>query len=204
MTLTRFATIRALHVLAAASPGPAILLGACLAATEGLRTGAFFALGVACGGFLWATAALLGLSVLFGLAPGLPWGVKIAGGLFIAWIGLQMWRHAAAPLRTPPAGIPARSDAGALRLGLVTQRANPKSAVFFGAVFATTMPHHATWPVFVLRVVMVFVNEALVLACVARLFSLDRPRLLYARVKSAIDRSFGVLLGLLGIKVALT
>lgn len=204
MTLAAFLTAWGLHLLAALSPGPAVLLGARLSATEGMRVGVFYSLGVAIGGSIWALAALLGLSVLFEVAPALLWGLKIGGGLFLVWIGWKMWRHAAEPLPEVAANAAARTPRAAVRLGVLTQMANPKTAVFFGAVFVSTVPHHPGPGIMALLLAMVFFNESVVIAAVARLFSSAPIRRAHARLKTAIDRTFGAILALLGAKIATT
>jgi threonine/homoserine/homoserine lactone efflux protein len=204
MTLAAFATAWFLHFLAAASPGPAVLLCARLAATEGMRVGAFYSIGVAIGGCMWALAALLGLSVLFEVAPGVLWGFKIAGGAFLIWLGWKMWRHAPEPLAEAVSADSARTGLAAIRLGILTQMANPKTAVFFGAVFVSTVPHGVGWGTIAVLLAIVFVNESVVIAAFARLFSAAPMRAAYARLKTAIDRSFGGILALLGLKIAAT
>ncbi len=98
MTLSAFLAAYLLHLIAAASPGPAVLMAARIGVTEGLKTGAYLAMGLGLGALFWAVSALFGLAVLFKLAPALLWGFKLAGGLFLIWIALQMWLHAAEPL----------------------------------------------------------------------------------------------------------
>ena len=68
MTLTAFLAAWALHLVAAASPGPAILMSARTGVTEGFRTGLFLAMGLGLGAVFWAVAALFGLAVLFKVA----------------------------------------------------------------------------------------------------------------------------------------
>ena len=51
---------------------------------------------------------------------------------------------------------------------------------------------------------MIFAAETLWNTLVARIFSLDRTRTRYISLKTIIDRSFGGLLALLGIKIAAT
>ncbi len=204
MTFTAFLAAWALHLVAAASPGPAILMTARVAVTEGLRTSLVLAVGIALGACVWAVAALFGLALLFEVAPALLWGFKVAGGAFLLWIAWTMWTHAAEPLPARAPDQEPRSGLGALWLGMVTQLANPKPAVFFGAVFVGTVPPDAAPWVPVALVLMVFVNEALCVGLIARLFSLERTRRGYARLKTAIDRSFGAVLALLGLKIALT
>jgi threonine/homoserine/homoserine lactone efflux protein len=204
MTLAAFATASFLHLLAAASPGPAVLMTARTGVTEGFRTAALLSVGLAAGAVAWAIAALFGLALLFQIAPAALWAFKIAGALFLLWLAFGMWRHAAEPLpaATPDAGP--RSLASALRLGVFTQLANPKPAVFFGAVFIGTVPPGTAWPWLAALLAAVFLNELACNLIVARAFSFARVRAAYARLKSAIDRSFAGLLAALGLKVALT
>ena len=204
MTLAAFSAAWMLHLIAAASPGPAILMAARTGVTQGFRVGAWLALGIAAGALFWAVAALFGLEVLFKAAPALFWAFKIAGGLFLCWIAVQMWRHAHLPLHmTADAAVPP-TPLSAFRSGVLTQLSNPKPAIFFGAVFAGTVPPGTSLPWIAALLLMVLVNEIACILLVARAFSFNRPRDLYQRFKAAIDRSFGGILGLLGMKVALT
>lgn len=209
MTLAAFLAAWALHLVAAASPGPAILMAARVGVTEGLRTGVFLSVGIGLGALVWAAAALFGLALLFELAPALLWGFRLLGGLFLIWIAVQMWRHAPEPLEgaaAPGAGAAAiapRPPASAVRLGLVTQLANPKPAVFFGAVFVGTVPPDASAVSVAALLAVIFLNELACTVLVARVFSLDRPRRTYARLKTPIDRGFSGVLALLGLRIAL-
>jgi threonine/homoserine/homoserine lactone efflux protein len=204
MTLTAFMAAWLLHLIAAASPGPAVLMTARTGMTEGFMTGVWVAVGVGLGAVTWAIAALFGLAVLFEIAPALLWGYKLAGGLFLCWIAWQMWSHASTPLEMRAEGASARTPRSAFRLGLVTNLANPKPAIFFGAVFVGTVPPGTTLPWIGALLVMVFLNEVVCNAIVARAFSFDAPRRTYARLKTVIDRTFGGILALLGVKIAAT
>jgi threonine/homoserine/homoserine lactone efflux protein len=205
MTATAFLAAWFVHLLAAASPGPAILMAARTGVTEGMRTGAFLAIGLGAGALVWAVAALFGLSLVFQAAPAVLWAFKIAGGLFLLWIALNMWRHAHDPLvMSGDTGSPPRSARSALWLGLATQLANPKPAVFFGAVFVGTIPPGTPILPILALLAAVFANEVVCNIAVARMFSFPRPRAAYARLKTVIDRGFGGVLGLLGIKIAVT
>jgi threonine/homoserine/homoserine lactone efflux protein len=100
--------------------------------------------------------------------------------------------------------VPVRSGWGAFRLGLFTNLANPKPAVFFGAVFVGTVPPDATIPSLAALLCVVFLNELVCNVLVARAFSFAGPRRAYIRLKTTIDRTFGGILALLGIKIAAT
>ena len=203
MTLAAFLAIALLHLLAAISPGPSFVVAIRTAAAEGFRPAAGLAVGFGAGAVLWATAALAGLALLFQIVPALFVGLKLAGGLFLLWIALRTWRHARAPLpEVDPGALPTRPGAAILK-GLGVQLANPKPAVFFGAVFVGLVPPDTPLPVLALLMAVIFLDETLWYVIVARLFSLPGPRALYARMKVAVDRTFGLLLAGLGIKIAL-
>ncbi len=204
MTLTAFLAAWALHLIAAASPGPTILMSARIGVTEGLRAGVYYSLGCGIGAVFWAMTAFFGLSLIFQIAPTVLWGFKLAGGLFLLWIALQMWRHAADPLPDNATDAPPRSARSAFALGLTTQLANPKPVIFFGAVFVGTIPPETPAWIIAALLLVIFLNEVTCTTAVARVFSFERSRRTYAGLKKQIDRTFGGLLGLLGAKIALT
>ncbi|MFN4153074.1 MAG: LysE family translocator [Paracoccaceae bacterium] len=203
MTLAAFLAVAALLTMGAVSPGPAVLMSARTGVTEGLRTGFFLAMGIGLGAVIWATLALSGLAALFKIAPALLWAFKIAGGLYLIWMAVQMWRNAADPL-PDTTGQPPRSALSAFRLGLVTQLSNPKPAVVLSAIFIGTVPPQTPLWVLVSLLTFLFTVETLWNTIVARIFSLPATRRAYVGAKSAMDRSFGGLLALLGAKIAAT
>lgn len=203
MSAAAFLAIALLSLMAAVSPGPAVLLAARTGVTEGMRTGAFLAAGIGAGAVVWASAALFGLTLLFQLAPALLLGLKIVGGAYLLWMAWHLWRDADQPI-VADTGRPPRTAASAFRLGLLTQLANPKPAVMFSAIFVGTVPPGTPLVVLIALLTVVFLNETLWNILVARIFSLDRTRAGYLRLKGGIDRTFGGLLAILGVKIAVT
>ena len=191
MTLAGFFAVGFLHLLAAISPGPAVIMAARTGVTEGLRTGAFLAMGIGAGAVVWAAAALFGLGIVFAAA-------------YLMWMAYNLWRDADKPLITAQSGKPPRSAASAFRLGLYTQRANPKPAVLFSAIFIGTVPPATPLWVYGAVLTVVFLNEALWNTFVARVFSLEKSRAAYLSLKTIIDKTFGGLLALLGLKIVAT
>jgi threonine/homoserine/homoserine lactone efflux protein len=204
MTLTAFIAVALLHLMAAISPGPAVLMAARTGVTEGLRTGAFLAMGIAMGAVIWAALALFGLATLFAYAPALLWMLKIIGAVYLIYIAWGMWRNADRPLEISETGALPRTAISAFRLGLVVNLANPKAAVMLSAIFVGTVPPGTSLWVIAALLVIVFLNEAIWNTIVARIFSFERTRRGYISLKTLIDRAFGGLLALLGVKIALT
>ncbi len=204
MTLAAFVAIALLHLMAAISPGPAVLMAARTGVTEGLRTGSFLAVGIGAGAVIWAMAALFGLALVFQAAPALLWGLKILGELYLLHMALSMWRDAAKPLDMTQTTKMPRSAISAFRLGLVTQLANPKPAVLFSAIFIGTVPPDTPLWADAALLIVVFLNETLCNILVARFFSFYRTRSGFITLKTLIDRVFGGMLALLGLKIAAT
>jgi threonine/homoserine/homoserine lactone efflux protein len=204
MTVAAFLAVAFLHLMAAVSPGPAVLMSARTGVTEGLRTGFFLATGIGIGGVIWAMAALFGLNLVFQAAPALLWALKIVGGLYLIYMAWGMWKGADQPLDMGDSGRLPRTAASAFRLGLITQLANPKPAVLFSAIFVGTVPPGTSVWVYVALLVVVFLNETIWNTVVARIFSFDRSKAVYISLKTIIDRSFGGLLALLGVKIVAT
>jgi threonine/homoserine/homoserine lactone efflux protein len=203
VSLAAFLAVAGLLTLGAISPGPAVLMSARTGVSEGMRTGFFLSLGIGAGAVFWAVLALSGLAVIFQIAPTLLWAFKIAGGLYLVWMAIGMWRHAAEPL-PDLTDAPPRTAASAFRLGLFTQLSNPKPAVLLSAVFVGMVPPGTPLWVLVALLCYLFAAETGWNTVVARIFSFETTRRAYTGAKPAIDRVFGGLLGLLGLKLATT
>ena len=204
MSLTAFLAAWLLCLMAAISPGPAVLMAARIGLREGLRTGVALAAGIGAGAVTWAAAALFGLSLLFEYAPALLLALKFGGAAYLVYMALKIWRNADAPLEDAEEPAAPRSLTSAFKLGLFTQLANPKPAVFFGAVFVGTVPETAPTWVLVALLACIFIGEMTWNAIVARIFSFEKTRRGYINLKHLIDRAFGGLLAALGVKIAAT
>jgi threonine/homoserine/homoserine lactone efflux protein len=134
---TTLLTIWLLHVAAMMSPGANVLLVSQLAASDRARSARFAALGVTVGAAIWATSAVLGVNAVFHMFPGLRLGLQVAGGVYLLYVASRLWRSSDAPLQGKATSV---SAPAAFRLGFLTNITNPKSALFFGSVFAASFP----------------------------------------------------------------
>ena len=193
MEVAALATFWATHLAAVASPGPSFVVVSQASARD-RRAGVRIALGLTLGTFVWATAAWFGLSVAFERYPAIYGLTRIAGALFLAFIAIQVWRHADEPL--PPACAPTAGDRS-VRLGFATQMANPKVVVFFGSVFAAILPPAPGPAVVAAAFAIVCANEFAWYAGVALLLSRPAMRERYGRWKPSVDRATAALLALI-------
>ena len=204
MTAAALVGVALAHLMAAISPGPSFVLAVRTAAAEGFGVAAALAAGFGLGAAIWAGAALFGLALLFEVAPMLLWAMKIAGGLYLVWLAWGLWSRAREPMPQVAPGAPPRRPLAAVRLGLVSMLANPKPAIFFGAVFVGLVPRDASAADKLVVLANILWVEAAWYMIVARTFSLPRARAGYARFKTALDRTFGGALGALGLSIAAT
>ncbi len=202
-TLT-LAGIAAANLLAAASPGPAFVLVSRTAITHGRVTGWLTGLGVASASFTWAVAATLGLGVLLAQVGWLYTLMKLMGGAYLVWIGVQAIMHARSPLTGNGIVGPAMSRARAWRTGYAAGMTNPKVIVFFGSIFLTLFgPDTPLW-VRLAALAIVAVDETFWYSLVATLFSTRRARAVYGRAKAWVDRIAGGVMLAFGLRLIAT
>ncbi|MEN3150497.1 LysE family transporter [Neorhizobium sp. IRAMC:178] len=139
MFLLSVATIWA---VACITPGPNTLLVMRYALTAPRRVPIMAAMGTITGTLCWGFAGWLGINVLFQAAPFAYVALKIVGGLYLVWLGLKIFLDARKSRRSADI-VAARIEVPlktAYRMGLATNLANPKSALFVASLFAATMP----------------------------------------------------------------
>ncbi|MES2818709.1 MAG: LysE family translocator [Pseudomonadota bacterium] len=201
--LTALVAIATALAIGAASPGPSFVMVARLAISSSRAAGICAALGMGVGGLVFAVAALLGLQGLLLAVPSLYLTLKVAGGLYLAYLGVRIWLGAKQPLVTDAAQAQsgATAAARAFVLGLTTQLSNPKTAIVYASVFAAFLPPTASWTFGCSVAASVFLIEAGWYALVALALSSKGPRSRYLRFKTWIDRATGGVMLALGLKL---
>ncbi|HEY7378593.1 MAG TPA: LysE family translocator [Steroidobacteraceae bacterium] len=112
------------------APGPDVLYVLANSARHGIRGGVFAALGIS-GGIVFHTCiAAFGIAALLLAHRWAFDALRMAGALYLIWLGISAWRGAG------QADLPGAADSslsGIFRKGLVTNVLNPKVALFFMA-----------------------------------------------------------------------
>ncbi|BBQ01834.1 threonine transporter (plasmid) [Burkholderia sp. SFA1] len=194
-------------LLGAMIPGPSFVIVARNAIGISRADGLATALGMGVGGIVFGGVALAGLYTLLVAVEWLYIGLKVAGGLYLIYIASKIWRGAAQPMSMPArddAPVPARSARKSFWLGLTTQLSNPKTAIWYGSIFAALLPHHPPLWCYVVLPPMVFAIETGWYTIVALGFSSERPREMYLRAKKWIDRIAASVIAALGLRLVLT
>jgi threonine/homoserine/homoserine lactone efflux protein len=99
----------------------------------------------------------------------------------------------------------ARADRGAVLMatrGLVVNLTNPKSFVFFGAVFAALLPTHATVAERAAAVAVITIDSLAFHALLALLLSAGHARAFYRRFRRPVSRAVGAAYLAFGARLA--
>jgi threonine/homoserine/homoserine lactone efflux protein len=202
-TLVALLGLAVVHLLAVASPGPSTVLVVQTAAVAGRRGGLVAAFAMMLGALAWAAAALYGLQALFAKVAWLYRVFQVAGGLFLIYLAVMMWRHARDPL--PEIAMMVRgSDRQIFVRALLLQLGNPKIMVFFGSIFLSVLTQHMPGWMDAAVLALVAVDEFTWFALLALTFSGGTARAFYRRAKFWLDRTMGGALALLGLRLALS
>jgi threonine/homoserine/homoserine lactone efflux protein len=203
--MTAFAAVAAILaalLMGAMSPGPSFVLVARnaigLSRADGLAT----ALGMGVGGVFFSGVALAGLYTLLSAVEWLYAGLKIAGGLYLVYIALKIWRGASSPLIVENQRLTQNHNVRkSFWIGLTTQLSNPKTAIWYGSIFAALLPQHPPLWCYLILPPMIFAIEAGWYAVVALCFSSRRPREIYLRAKKWVDRVAAGAIAALGLRL---
>ncbi len=190
------------HLLALISPGPNILVVVQTAAGRTRTSGVAAALGVATGAAVWSGIALAGLNIVFAHTTWLYGGLRLVGGLYLIYLGVKLWRGAPQPLvASAGADTSGLGKGRAFRLGLLTTLTNPKAALFFAGVFTALLPPAAPLWLKWAAVGLIVIDSSLFHVGLACFFSTGRIQRAYNSSKIWLDRSAGLVLGVLGIRL---
>lgn len=190
----------------AASPGSSFVMVAKAAASSGRVTGLSVALGMGCGGFIFAALSLAGFIGLFTAVPPLYALMKIIRGIYLVYLGVKIWKYAVAPIdATEPTSVTSQSRSlKSFGVGLATQLSNPKTAVVYASVFAAFLPAESNLQFKLVVMLMVFSIETGWYSLVAVLLSSSGPRRRHLQMKVLIDRVAGSVMILLGLRLAIS
>jgi threonine/homoserine/homoserine lactone efflux protein len=168
--------------------------------SSGIATAGGVTLGIA----IWAVAASAGLAALLQASEPVFETLKLAGAVYLAYLGAQSLRralarggHGHAPPETNPL-----SPGRAFRQGLLSNLGNPKIAVFFASMLPQFVPQGSASFAILLGLGLVFCAMGLTWLTVYAVAVARIGRLLAGRVRRALDAVTGVVLVALGLRLA--
>ncbi|MGR6465898.1 LysE family translocator [Rhizobium sp. PAMB 3182] len=187
-------------------PGPAMLYAAAQTVARGRFAGLMAALGIHIGGYVHVVASAAGLSILFHAVPPLYVAVKLAGALYLVWLGVCFLRSKSGA--GPDAvEMPLKTGRQAFMQSVAIEVLNPKTALFFLAFLPQFVDVSASLPVWIqLAILGTIVNvifSSADVVCVAIAGVLVARLRRSGRVQLMARRAGGAMLVGLGVHLAL-
>lgn len=202
MLISSLIAIATVLIMGVISPGPSFIYVARNSVLHSRRHGLMTALGTGTGAVIFSLLAMLGLQKLLNALPEAFIILKVAGGAYLVWLAVKMYRGASQPLTLCCKESAKRKALGRTYLdGILTQLSNPKTAIIFASIFSALLPSELPQSFYIIIPVMCFVIDAGWYSLVAMLLSSERPRRIYLRLKKCIDRVSAAVLALLGGKL---
>ena len=190
-------------LILAAIPGPGIFYVAARTLSGGRRSGLASTFGTALGGLVHVIAGGLGVSAIILASAELFTVLKLAGALYLVWLGIKTFREAG---HLSPAQAAATGAMRAFRDGMAVEALNPKTAAFFLALipqFLDPAAGHPALQFMALGLISVALNTladiVVVIAAASAQAGLLRRPLLMRRLR----QGSGLFIAGLGISLAL-
>ena len=80
-----------IHLVGLLSPGPDFFYVSRISAMSSRREAIGGVIGITIGVLIWATAAVLGLAIIFATMPIVQGIVMMLGGSYLVYLGIKMW-----------------------------------------------------------------------------------------------------------------
>ncbi|MCX8995750.1 LysE family translocator [Rhizobiaceae bacterium BDR2-2] len=188
-------SVAMIWTVAAITPGPNTLLAIRYALTAERRVAIVAAVGTITGTLCWGLAGWFGINALFQAAPFAYTALKVVGGLYLIWLGAKILWAARRPAPAPELVLERRAVSlkTAYRMGVMTNLANPKSALFVASLFAATMPADAPWHYGVAAIATMVVISAIYYVMLIGLLTHRRVAAAYLRTRRKTDLLVGTI-----------
>ncbi|WDH51933.1 LysE family transporter [Pseudomonas chlororaphis] len=191
--MTELLVVITITILAVLSPGPDFAMVTRNSLVLSRRHGVFTALGIGLGVMLHIGYTLLGVGLLVKESLLLFSVLKIAGALYLVYLGIGMLRSRAVE-EDVAVDAPRVSAWVALRTGFLTNALNPKTMIFVVSLFMQVMQPGTAPGVQIGYGAIIVLAHVLWFVAVALFFSAPGIRARLMAYKRRIDQLFGVLL----------
>ncbi len=189
----------AIFIPALILPGPDFVGVVRSSMTRGAVAGLKTSLGVSIGLGMYATASLLGLSAILVEYQWLTWAMRVAGGLYLAWLGIKLIR--AKPAIAADEGPKEAVSGSPLLFGFLVTLTNPKAMVLFASVFATSVTAATPAWVMALMIALVFASSLVWYAIVSLFMSSGPVIRRFQNARHRIERAAGFCFVLIGGRI---
>ncbi|MBA6327938.1 LysE family translocator [Colwellia sp. MB02u-6] len=202
--------ITSIHLLAAASPGPDFVLVSQQTLSNGKQTGFMVSIGIALGLSVHIIYSALGLAAVIANSATALWAIKIIGGGYLIYLGVQ--GLSAKPVSNlDPIGKVSEQKVlkkyprlRAIAKGFLCNALNPKAPIYFLALFTVVLSPNLPLLHLVIYGIWMMILQLLWFSIVVVLLSQPSVNEKFQRLGHWINRVLGGAMILIGLKVLIS
>ena len=188
------------HLMGLLSPGPDFFYVSRTAAMHSRRTALYGVIGITLGMSIWATAAVLGLAIVFKTMPALQGIVMALGGGYLFYLGVKMARVTTNVVFDETNLVQNHSTASKNEIikGLLVNLSNAKVVIYFSSVMSFVLVNITETRQMLTALLLITIETFVYFYVISLLFSRPFAKRFYSRYSRYIDNASGVIFILFG------
>ena len=153
------------------------------------------------GVLIWATAAVLGLAIIFASMPIIQGIVMMLGGAYLVYLGIKMAKvkNNAVFDEKQNANVPNQSTLTSIMKGLLVNLSNAKVVIYFSSVMSLVLVNITETSQILTALAVITVETFLYFYIISVLFSRSVAKQFYSQYSRYIDNAAGLIFIFFGI-----
>lgn len=180
------------------SPGPDFFYVSRAAAIHSRRTAIYGVIGITIGVSIWATAAVLGLAIVFKMMPALQGIVMALGGSYLFYLGVKMARVTTNAVFDETHSRQNTTSKNEILKGLLVNLSNAKVVIYFSSVMSFVLVNITETRQILTALLLITLETFVYFYVISLLFSRPFTKRFYSRYSRYIDNVSGVIFILFG------
>ena len=180
------------------SPGPDFFYVSRTAAIHSRRAAIYGVIGITIGVSIWATAAVLGLAILFKTLPALQGIVMALGGSYLFYLGVKMARVTTNAVFDETHSRQNTASKNEIIKGLLVNLSNAKVVIYFSSVMSFVLVNITETRQILTALLLITLETFVYFYVISILFSRPFTKRFYSRYSRYIDNVSGVIFILFG------
>ena len=180
------------------SPGPDFFYVSRAAAIHSRRTAIYGVIGSTTGVSIWATAAVLGLVIVFKMMPALQGIVMALGGSYLFYLGVKMARVTTNAVFDETNSRQNTESKNEIIKGLLVNLSNAKVVIYFSSVMSFVLVNITETRQILTALLLITLETFVYFYVISILFSRPFTKRFYSRYSRYIDNVSGVIFILFG------
>ena len=186
------------HLMGLLSPGPDFFYVSRAAAIHSRRAAIYGVIGITIGVSIWATAAVLGLAIVFKMMPALQGIVMALGGSYLFYLGVKMARVTTNAVFDETHSRQNTASKNEILKGLLVNLSNAKEVIYFSSVMSFVLVNITETRQMLTALLLITLETFVYFYVISILFSRPFTKRFYSRYSRYIDNVSGVIFILFG------